>query len=680
MKRIFFLTLLVLMIGFVQANAKIDSLEIKLEKATGKERIILLNKISSELWDIDPKKSIKYSNESLSLIPEYGDSLDKAYVNQNLGTGYWMLGKYDEAEIYYLKAKDLFLLTENMKHLAGIYSNLAMVYNYKNQLDKAIEYQLKGLEIEEENNYREGMISTTNNLGLIYATQENYEEAHGYFIRSLELQKELKKTDHITYSLNNIGVMYLHLEMFDKASEYFKESLGIAKENKNAFGIAFSLFNIAKVDVHQGKLEEALAKVNESLEIRRQFGDPRNITENLLLLTEILIDKDDLDKALPYLQEAIDLCRNNGLIQQRVYLEENFSLYYEKKGMYKEALEKYKVLTALKDSIFTEENAKQINEFKTKFNVGKKERENEILRKNNEIQALQLEKNKLIQNYYKILLLIGLLFMFVIFMNLKNKNKANKQLQEKNELISKRDEELLIANDKLKELIENKDKFISIMAHDIKNPLVAQISGTRILIKEIEKLDDKNLLVIAQEMQRNIVHLISLLDNLLKWSRLQNGRMQYNPGKIDLYGVILRSTNLYKMKASLKNITIENNVSENTFLFADKDMLVSIINNLLTNAIKFSYPESKIEIHSEVIEDHVLIRVKDYGVGMSENKMNELFRLDINPSTPGTSHEKGTGLGLILTREFIEKNKGTYKIDSVLGKGTEITVSIPISS
>lgn len=677
MKKNICLIIITILVISLFAQLESDSLETLLKESSGKERIKLLNKISGILWDEDPEKGIKYANEALTLVPEYGDSLDKAIGLGSLGINYWALNRNDEAEHYYLKALDLFLALGDMFQIAGIYTNLALIYNYKNQFDKAIEYQLKCLQIQEENNFRKGMINATNNLALIYSSQGSYEEALPYFIKSLEIQEELNLLDNKSYSLINIGAMYLHLGKYDKAKEYFDQSLEIDRKNNNSWGISYNLYNMSEIDIINNDLDKAMEKLNESLKIREEFGNPRVIVETLIRLTSVLLDKGDFAEALFNLKKTEKLVLDNELNQQLIYLKEVYGKYYEMKGMYKEALTELREMYVIKDSIFSIENAQKMNELKTKYEVVKKERENEILRKNNKIQALELEKNQMMQLYYKIILLIGFLLIFVIFLNLKNKTKANKLLKEKNTLIEKQKIKISESYDKLMELIKSKDKFISIMAHDIKNPLVAQISGSKILIRHAEATGNEDVLLIAQEMQRNIVHLISLLENLLQWSVIQNGRMKYNPKKINLQDIIIRSTQLYQMKASLKEITIENGVADNTMIFADRDMLISIVNNLLTNAIKFSYPKGIIEIKSTEDDEKIGLSIKDHGIGMSKEKKDELFRLDINPSTSGTLHEKGTGLGLILTKEFIEKNGGQYIINSTLEEGTEIIINFP---
>jgi PAS domain S-box-containing protein len=249
--------------------------------------------------------------------------------------------------------------------------------------------------------------------------------------------------------------------------------------------------------------------------------------------------------------------------------------------------------------------------------------------------------------------------------------KLNKDLEK---LVKERTRELEILNN-------TKDKFFSIIAHDLKNPVAGIISSTEMLIKTLNKNpDDKERL---NKYSENILTSTrdgyKLLENLLEWARAQTGAIKYEPQDIRLTESIKECANSMKLMFDNKNIKII--FPEKSFMvFADKNMMCAVVRNMLSNAIKYSFPGGSIIINIEKKHNYIFTEIVDQGVGMSEKTKSMLFRIENKSSMPGTHDEKGTGLGLILCKEFIEKNGGTISVESEVGKGSKFTFSLPVSN
>ena len=185
--------------------------------------------------------------------------------------------------------------------------------------------------------------------------------------------------------------------------------------------------------------------------------------------------------------------------------------------------------------------------------------------------------------------------------------------------------------------------------------------------------------LLIDEMKKSAEVSHNLLQNLLLWSRSQTGRIEFNPQKLNLYNLIQDNTNLLKASTERKQIKIISDTPPNTFIFADEDMLNTIIRNLLTNALKFTNKNGIIEINSIQRSENIEICISDTGVGMSDKVKANLFRLDVSQTTFGTDNEAGTGLGLILCKEFVEKNGGTIKVESEIGKGSRFCFTLPLA-
>jgi len=226
------------------------------------------------------------------------------------------------------------------------------------------------------------------------------------------------------------------------------------------------------------------------------------------------------------------------------------------------------------------------------------------------------------------------------------------------------------AERQLKQLVAMKDKFFSIIAHDLKNPFNSLMGVSQLLIDKYDQYDKEKILKFLDNIHSVSKQTYDLLVNLLEWSRSQTGNMEFSFDRLSLKEVADQSIQLLQSSADEKSVVLQNDISENTYIYADRNTLNTIFRNLLSNSIKFSYPQNKVEIQSSPLDDKIQISISDKGVGIPTDKISQLFRLDKNFSTKGTNKETGTGLGLILCKEFVEKNGGTIDVDSEQGKGS----------
>jgi signal transduction histidine kinase len=181
-----------------------------------------------------------------------------------------------------------------------------------------------------------------------------------------------------------------------------------------------------------------------------------------------------------------------------------------------------------------------------------------------------------------------------------------------------------------------------------------------------------------QRLNKNVKRVFALLENLLEWSRIQTNKIKPRPEELKMKEIADETLYLLKENAANKGIQLQNLVGDNISVFADKNMISSVLQNLISNSIKFTNANGKIEISCVPNGKHITVKVKDNGVGMSQENVAKLFKIEENVSTPGTDNEKGTGLGLILCKELIEKNNGRIWCESKPGDGSEFYFSLPL--
>jgi PAS domain S-box-containing protein len=241
----------------------------------------------------------------------------------------------------------------------------------------------------------------------------------------------------------------------------------------------------------------------------------------------------------------------------------------------------------------------------------------------------------------------------------------------------KAEEEINYKNKQLQALNAEKDKFFSIIAHDLKGPLSAFVDATQIISEEILNMDVEEIKDITNSMKNSATNIYGLLENLLEWSRLRRGGLDFIPVKLDLNQIVNECINVLSESARKKEIRIDASIPDGTEVFADHHMFETIIRNLVSNAIKFTNQGGSVKITADKTEDlSVEIRISDTGIGISSELKSKLFQLDEKTSRTGTDGEPSTGLGLLLCKEFIEKHGGKIWVDSEQGKGSVFSFTI----
>jgi PAS domain S-box-containing protein len=235
-------------------------------------------------------------------------------------------------------------------------------------------------------------------------------------------------------------------------------------------------------------------------------------------------------------------------------------------------------------------------------------------------------------------------------------------------------------NEQLNKLNSTKDKFFNIIAHDLKSPFNAIMGFSDLLVEQIKEKDYDGIDQYASIILKSSQHAIDLLMNLLDWARSQTGRMEFSPEYFEMVELTDETFEQLNNTASQKAITLQKELPKNLPVFADKNMISTVIRNLISNAIKYTGEGGEIVLSAKKNPDNILVSVKDNGLGIAPERIEKLFRIDTNVSTPGTNKEKGTGLGLILCKEFIEKHDGKIWVESAIGQGSVFSFSIPLKS
>ena len=256
--------------------------------------------------------------------------------------------------------------------------------------------------------------------------------------------------------------------------------------------------------------------------------------------------------------------------------------------------------------------------------------------------------------------------------------KNHLELKNARDIIKAKNAELEESEKHLKELNFTKDKFFSIISHDLRNPVSAFVNLTELLYTEFNEFNDEEKFEFVATMYKSSKSVNDLLENLLTWSRAQSGKIKFTPIAINVESIVNKIFSQLELNAKKKNLNLINNTAGKPNVYADMNMITTIVRNLVSNAIKFSRDGGEIIVNAEGKADFLEISIIDNGIGMEKDIINKLFRIDVHHTSLGTNKEKGTGLGLILCKDFAEKNGGTIRVESEPQKGSAFIFTVPI--
>lgn len=550
---------------------------------------------------------------------------------------------------------------ENRAHVTGDYQLLVFVLinrglregNQGNFL-KSIDYYYQGANLADSMNYKKGVIEARINLGQVYKKIENFPESIKNYKLALKLLEDTKNELYTAVTHTNIGFTFYRAGIFDSAEYYTNIPIDYYKESNSLF-YNYAVGNLYLINVAQQKpgSEEKLLDLIEDLD---SIGDDFGIADYYVEMSKIFYHQANIDKAIKYGEEGYEIAKQNGFKSQIVVASKVLSQVYEDLALFEKAFSYQKELIIYKDSIINVEEMQRMANVRTEYEVSQKQAEVDLL-------AAEKRNQQIITAAVALFLILSLIAIYFIYKNYRDKNKLAVQLSSQKQ--------------ELEKLNRTKDKFFSIISHDIRGPVHAFNGISRMIKLLVNSKNTDQLIPLAEEIENSVTKLSNLLDNLLSWAVQQQDGIPYNPEEIVIKNSLENLAATLKNSAESKNISINVESSEDHVAFVDQNTTETIFRNLVSNALKFTQEGGQIHVKSETGDQNLRVIISDSGVGIDPEKMHSLFDFSADKSSYGTSGEKGLGLGLQLVKEFVELNKGSITVESEKGKGTRFIVSLP---
>ncbi len=547
-----------------------------------------------------------------------------------------------EAAEAYQHAVTLCRKSENKgDKLSSLLYRYSVMATYAGDYDNAISALDETLNQTEQYPNETLRARTLMQTGMVYFFQQKWDQALYFYQQALNTAEKLKNKEGVSIAYNNIANIYQKQQQPQQAFDFYNKALKIQRELADSASMCNCLMNIATNHLEQNQLKEAFGPLTEALDIAEKIGDNEIIALCYMHLGVLFSKTGEMDKVASMLKQAEELSLQTGYERVRQEVLKTASKLSLEAGDYKSAYEYLEKSESLADTLMNRQMLEKTHEFEIRYKS--KESESEL--------ALYKQKLKTVHQQQAFLAVILLLLTILVVTLVINRRRSRTK------------------NRKLKELNETKDKLFSIISHDLKSPAIAQKVAIDTMIQQADKYDTETLMMLnafnhATESQ------LALLQNLLNWANMQTGKMTYNPIPFDLCETIDKNLELYAVSAKNKNLQFISDLPENCMVQADRQMINTIIRNLLSNAVKFSEPNGMIRVAVSGNNNFTRFSISDKGVGMPQQQIEELLVDGKTTSKDGTHGEKGSGLGLIICKELLEKNNSQLEIESRENKTT----------
>jgi signal transduction histidine kinase len=579
-----------------------------------------------------PDSAFEYYSKALALTKSGNFKQLTGDILNRVGYTNYILGNYDLALTFFVDALEIHQSMSNDNGIATSLNHISLIYETQKNFDQALKYQWRSITHSLRSGDVNRLISNYFNLSIIHDGAKNYDSALYYLTKSLDLS--IKNENHHMYSmsLNRRGEVYLHKGNYDDAEKSYRGVLD-SEYYEDSWEDCFAYAGLAKVYQGRGQYDKSIEYGLMSLAIARQMNSKWEVAQDAMILYESYKAKSDF---------------SNALKMHELYKQYN-------------------------DSLFNERKEKEINYWHLRQN----ELERAQLVKENALNKAVIQRNYLWIAFFVVLGILLTVWGIVLHKNNKQKQLLNKQLIRKNESIAERNAMIEKQNIKLNELNESKNQLLSIIGHDMRGP----INNIKAILEIIRRggLGESDQRRVFDDLYRTINAVSGTMNNMLSWASSQLNGIQIQPVRVQISEVVDSLTEFYNQSAKEKEIELIHHRDEEVYAWFDIDHLKTALRNVLSNAIKFTNRRGKVTINYKEEDGYVQLIVADTGIGIAADDIKDVFRFSGRSKSIGTNNEKGTGIGLMLSKEFIESNGGKIEVISEIGVGSEFILILPVA-
>jgi signal transduction histidine kinase len=596
------------------------------------------------LSDSKPIKAIEYGKAALKIAQAINDKKRECALLDLIGEGYDQLGNIADA-----------------------------MANYN-----------ESFKIADETHNLNGLAKALLNLGSCYTDIGNFKLAITYYGNAIDYFKKLNDSDLICRAEVYISDALYKFNKPDEAIGYLVKAQQISQQ-RNAFMADYIYANFAECHYRKGQYELAKENALKGIAAAERNNDLYLLSAGYTELGKEYLAQNDLANAELFIKKGLEIAKQTNIKENLIECYNLFSEVMKKQKRFEDALQYKTLYITTKDSVESALNDNIMEAYENE----KKNKEIALMKSDELRKDAQLKQQHYVTTIiFAVLLLLICISGYVLYSRIKltkanseirrayiELNKSRKEIIQQNQELIKNNERILEQSLKIEELNNLKDRLFSIISHDLRSPL-NNLKGILNLIAG-GNLSQERFQTVVTKLVRGVSSTSDLVENLLSWSTAQLKGVAIDIIDFDIATVAQNQVNLFEKQASDKEIVLTNEVVQHTLVHADKNMIEIVLRNLVANAIKFSHSGGRVVVTSTENEDNVEISVRDTGVGIPTENIKRMFQVKERFTTVGTDNEVGTGLGLLLCKDFVEKNNGTIGIESKEKEGSRFWFTLP---
>ncbi|WP_417610041.1 ATP-binding protein [Owenweeksia hongkongensis] len=625
----------------------------------------------------------------------------------------WVYKNIDSSRYYACKLMNESLLKNDSFYIAYAYTGLSSTLFYQYRLDEALEYLHVSYDIYQNIGDSSDLSDAYMNFGNVYTEMGFFEKGLNYYKSAedylpknsewlhynlaylyyntsqtfmdlgdfINTQEYLNKAEHnalqdsayeLLFAIKNVNAELLLIEGKDEeARKYAQLALNQAKEYGDLLEQSKSLELLAQVHANYGNHTKAISFQKQALEKAIEFGEPVEIAKQYGHLSSIMLSSGKNQAALEYAeiaQKYADTIKSQ-LLHKDIALILGQAL--ESNNFPKEALQAYKRYYSYKDTLAKINIHERILLTQNKI----QSQEAELLKAKNSFQQSVIKQDRIVMIGIGTAFILALIILLILLKSLRRKHHSQQIIEGKQKLLNAKSEELNNTNQALRQLNEGKDKLLSILTHDLKQPFNQTLQLLEILDHEMN--EDEDLRELTRKVKDTVENTKGTVDNLLTWTKSQFTNLKTRPKAVLIKPLAMELRAEFTNAIEQKRINFQIEMELGLKVLADPNHLEIILRNLLQNAVKFSNSGGEISLRAIKEMGNVHIEVSDNGKGMDHEQIKKLFDVNAHFSTPGTLNEKGTGLGMLIVNDFVQENNGQLEVESKPNKGSTFRIILP---